>query len=347
MDERAKKILIAIVENYVETAEPIGSRTLTKKLDLGISPATIRNIMADLEDMGYLTQPHTSAGRLPTEKGYRFYVDSCIEEGHSSENSSALQPRVNSEDINRDMTTLIEDVTQELSKNSHHMGIATAPRFDRSRLSRVELIQVKPSQVLAVVITEEGIVRNLLLDLEEKFSQKHLSKLSSYINRELGGHTLGEARDRIISKVHEDKAAYDSLLSKAMYIGREIIERQAREDIYVGGYSEMLESPQFMDMEALREIFRAIEEKHLIIQVFNMIEEMEVGVKVLIGSENPVDEIHDCSMVVSPYLRQGRVIGTVGVIGPIRMHYPKVISMVDKTANFLTNVFSSQKGGSR
>jgi len=345
IDGRAQIILKAVVENYIETAAPLGSRTLSKKIDVRLSPATIRNIMADLEDAGYLTQPHTSAGRVPTEKGYRYYVDACIEEGlrpaDGNDHSQAEMPR----DRSGDVPALLEGVTQDLSKASHHMGVAVAPRLSRSRLSRVELIQVKASRVLAVVITEEGLVRNLLLDLDERFSQKHLNQIATYINRELGGITLAEARQRVIGKVYEDKAAYDSLLSRSMSIGRQIVERQLEEELFVGGYSELIESRGLMDMEALREIFRAIEDKHLIIQLFNRIEEMEGGVQVLIGSENPVGEMSDCSIVVSPYQKQGQIIGTVGVIGPIRMEYPRVITMVEKTAKYLTHVFSTKKGG--
>ncbi len=338
------EILRAVVENYIDTTEPVGSRRLTKRYDFGLSPATIRNIMADLEYLGFLTQPHTSAGRMPTEKGYRHYVDCCIDDGHQLDEKFILETQEKLEIIEKDVSSLLENVTRELSKCSHQMGIAVAPRFSRSRLSRVELIQVKGTRVLAVVITEEGVVRNLLLDFEEPCSQKHLNKISEYINKELAGFSLREARERVIRKVYEEKAVYDSLVARAMRIGRVIMERQIEEDIYIGGYSEVLEQPNFVDLDSIKEMFRAIEDKRLMIQVFNMIEEMESGVTVLIGTENPLDEMHDCSMVVSPYLKKGRVIGTIGVIGPIRMHYPQVISMVDETAKFLTKVFSDTEG---
>jgi len=345
LNERANTILTAVVEHYIETAQPLGSRTLSKKYGIGLSPATIRNIMADLEDAGFLTQPHTSAGRIPTEKGYRYYVDFCISRGQKVPEAEMLPvPRPRGRLLEKDVPALLTDVTQELSKESHHMGIAVAPRVARSRLARVELIGVRDDQVLAVVITEEGIVRNLLLKLEERYSQKHLNEISAYINRELGGKTFEEARRRILDKVYEDRAAYDNLLTRAIRIGREIVSRQVDEKLFVGGISELLEQADVVNMEALREIFRAIEDKHLIIQLFNMIEEMEGGVQVLIGSENPLGEMHDCSLVVSPYQKQGRVIGTVGVIGPIRMAYPRVITMVEKTAKYLTNVFSEMKG---
>ncbi len=345
MDERLNEILRAVVENYIDTAEPVGSRKLTKRYNLGLSPATIRNIMADLEYLGFLMQPHTSAGRMPTEKGYRHYVDCCIDDGHQLDERFIIETQKKLENIERDVSSLLENVTRELSKCSHQMGIAVAPRFSRSRLSRVELIHVKGTSVLAVVITEEGVVRNLLLDFEEPCSQQHLSKISEYINKELAGCSLEDARERVIRKVYEEKAVYDSLVARAMRIGRLIMERQVEEDIYIGGYSEVLEQPNFLDLDSIKEMFRAIEDKRMMIKVFNMIEEMESGVTVLIGSENPLDEMQDCSMVVSPYLKKGRVIGTIGVIGPIRMHYPQVISMVDETAKFLTKVFSETVGG--
>jgi len=344
MDERLNEILRAVVENYIDTAEPVGSRRLTKRYDFGLSPATIRNIMADLEYLGFLMQPHTSAGRMPTEKGYRHYVDCYIDDCPQFDEKFILETQARLESIERDVSSLMENVTRELSKRSHQVGIAVAPRFSRSRLSRVELIHVKGVRVLAVVITEEGVVRNLLLDFEESCSQKNLNKISEYINKELAGFSLREARERIISKVYEDKAVYDSLVARAMRIGQVIMERQVEEDIYVEGYSEALEQPDLVGLNSIKEMFRAIEDKRLMIKVFNIIEEMESGVTVLIGSENPLDEMHDCSMVVSPYLKKGRVIGTIGVVGPIRMHYPQVISMVDETAKFLTKVFSETEG---
>jgi heat-inducible transcriptional repressor len=343
MDERTIRILTAVVENYIETAEPVGSRTLTKRYDFGLSPATIRNIMADLEDIGLLMQPHTSAGRMPTGKGYRYYVNNCMAEGVKDERLPAFRSEVQArlDSIKKDVSSLLEDVARELSRSSHHIGITVAPRMSKSRLSRVELIQVKGPRVLAVVITEEGIVKNFLIELEESIAQKHLNKISAWINRTLCGLTYDEARRTLVRQVCEDKAVYDILVSRAMHISREIVDRQTDENIYVGGYSEVLAQPDFVNIDAIKDIFRAIEDKHMMLRLLGIVEQMDDhGVTVLIGSENPIGEMHDCSMVFSPYLRGGKVIGTVGVIGPIRMHYPEVISMVDNTAQYLTNVYS-------
>ncbi len=345
IDERARRVLTAIIETYVETGEPVGSRPLTKKHGFNLSPATIRNIMADLEDLGLLTQPHTSAGRVPTEKGYRYYVDACIGAGDAFKERLTEETQYHLESVRKDASAIVQDVTQELSRSSSQLSVAVAPRFLKSRLSRVELVPVRGATVQAVVISEEGIVRNMLLDLNEPYTSKHLRRISGYINRHLAGYTVREARERVINQVLEHKAAYDTLMAEAMRVGQVIMERQSEDRIFVEGVSEALQRLKFRSRDALRDLFRAIEDKHLMIQVFNMVEEMESGVQVIIGSENPVGEMHDCAMVASPYLREGRVIGTIGVIGPVRMHYPSVISMVDRTARFLTRVFSQEEGG--
>lgn len=346
IDERARRVLTAVIESYVETGEPTGSRTLVKKHGFSLSPATIRNIMADLEDLGLLKQPHTSAGRIPTEKGYRYYVDQCMDQGQPLRDRLVEDTQGRLESIRRDASTIVRDVTQELSRSSRQLSVAVAPRFLNNRLKRVELIPVRGGTIQAVVISEEGMVRNLLIDLDERYSQKNLGRISAYINRHLAGYTVSEARERVISKVLEHKAAYDNVMTDAMRVGRMIMERQTEDRLFVEGVSEALHKTKFATTQILPSLFRAIEEKHLIIQMFNMIEEMDSGVQVIIGAENPVGEMRDCAMVASPYLREGRVIGTIGVIGPVRMNYPRVMAMVDRTARFLTKVFSYEQGGS-
>jgi len=345
IDDRAARVLTAVIETYVETGEPVGSRPLSKKHGFNLSPATIRNIMADLEDLGLLKQPHTSAGRVPTEKGYRYYVDHFIGSTDAVREQLIEDTAYHLEAIRRDAASIVQDVTQELSRSSSQLSVAIAPRFLNSRLSRVELIPVRGATVQAVVISEEGIVRNLLLELNERYTTKHLGRISGYINRHLAGHTVREARERVINKVLEHKAAYDTLMTEAMKIGQFIMQNQTEDRIFVEGLSQALQRSRFANRDALTDLLRAIEDKHLIIRVFNMVEEMESGVQVIIGSENPIDEMHDCSMIASPYLKKGRVIGTIGVIGPVRMDYPDLISVVDRTARFLTRVFSEDEGG--
>lgn len=343
LDERSKKILWAIIESCIASTGPVGSRTVTRKYSFGLSPATIRNTMVNLKKLGYVTQPHTSAGRIPTERGYRLYVNTLLKECASSINKALLQHlsnrlRIIEEDINR----LIKEASRTLSIFSHYLGVAIPPRVEETILKRIEFIKYKGDRILGVLISEEGIVKNKTIVLEEnKFTQKQLDKITKYLNSELRGLTLREIRAKILSQLSQEKTICDKLIANALMLCKYIISWETENMFYMGEISGTCNLTDFATMNQIKEIFRAIEDKHLMVKLLDKMVNSE-GVQVFIGSENILSEMKELSMVASAYNDGRRTLGTIGVIGPTKMNYEKVIPIVDLTARTLTQILSER-----
>jgi heat-inducible transcriptional repressor len=341
LSERNKKILCAIVQSYINYPDPVGSRTVTKSYAFGLSPATIRNIMADLEEMGFLTQPHTSAGRVPTDLGYRFYVDFLVAEGSYYSNIEILQDIYRKfETLKNDIDTLFSETTKNLSTLSHYLGIAMSPRTDKTILRRINLLKFGPRKVAVVLFTDEGLIKNKIITMDPDVSQKDLNRIASYLNSEFAGHTFDDIRLRIIREMSKEKTKCDNLISKAMRICQESFTF-SYSSLFISGLSEVLELPDFADLKKIRELSRAIEEKHNIIKLLDKLSESD-GVQIVIGSENSLDELKKLSVVVSPCKEGDRTIGIVGIIGPTRMNYAKAIYIVENTAKFITNMLAEE-----
>ncbi|MDI6890877.1 MAG: heat-inducible transcriptional repressor HrcA [Thermodesulfovibrionales bacterium] len=337
LDERSKKVLCAVVQNYIDFPDPVGSRTVAKRYSFGLSPATIRNIMADLEEMGFLTQPHTSAGRVPTDRGYRFYVDSLVAGGDYYLNIDILQELYKRlKALKNDIDMFLGETTKTLSMLSHYIGVAMSPRPDMTTLKRIELLKYKADKVAAILFTDEGLIKNKVISLDSEVSQKDLNRIATYLNSEFSGYTFDEIRLRVIKEMSKAKTMCDSLISKAIKICQEALYF-FRGDLFVSGLSEVLELPDFTDLKKIRELSRAIEDKHTIIKLLDKLSEFE-GVQIIIGSENSMDEMEKFSVVVSACKEGDRPIGVVGIIGPTRMNYAKAIYIVDNTAKFITKM---------
>lgn len=343
LNERKKEVLKAVVQSYINTAEPVGSRTVSKQYDFGLCSASIRNIMADLEEMGYLSQPHTSAGRVPTDKGYRFYVDSLMEDGtvvmlgerYREILADELKFRL---EVRGDINQLMHEITRVLSFMSHNLGIILGPQLGDAVYRKIEFIKLRSGKVLVIFVTEEGIVKDRLIEGEEELAQNDLVRIAEYLNRRLKGVPLKEVRRRIEEELKEDKIRYDRIVENALRLYNQIdIERGS--DIYIGGMSEVFDLPEFSDVSKIKRLFKAIEDKTVLIDLLDRVLDSE-GVQVFIGSENPCHEMKDCSMITSKYKGRERVVGILGVIGPRRMNYREVISIVDNTAKFLSHVLS-------
>ncbi len=340
LDERIHRVLWAVVESYIINPDPVGSRFVTRKYAFNLSPATIRNIMADLEDMGFLLQPHTSAGRIPTDKGYRFYVDS-LTHAQENRNVSHLEELArNLENIRNDINALLKEASRALSTASHYLGVALSPRPENTTLRGINLFRYKDDQVMVVLLTDEGIVKNKCMPIEPGLTQRDLSRISDYLNSEFAGFTLDEIRARIVTEMQQEKAICDTLISKALTICREALYFDYAE-VFISGLSEVLGLPDFSDLQRIKEISRAIEDKHLIIKLLDTMAQSD-GVKVVIGSENPASEMKKLSLVVASYKEGERPMGTVGIIGPTRMDYLKAITVVDTTAKFITKILSER-----
>ncbi len=339
LDERDKKVLQAVIDSYIQTGAPVGSSFISEKFSLGVSPATIRNIMAELEEMGLLTHPHTSAGRVPTDKGYRYYIDSLISiERNTDEISSQLQRPV--ELHGGDIEDLMEEASQLLARLSRYTGVVVAPAEPESSYKHIEFVRLRGRQVLIIFVTSGGVVQNKLIGLDETLSQHELNAFAAYLDQELEHSTLADIRQRLLERMHEDRAAFLRLMEETYRASVEVREKD-KEKVYIGGASQILENPEFADMEKLRALFRAFEDKYKLLRLLDRAVAAE-GIKVFIGSENPFFEMQGCSLVVGTYKAGGEVIGTLGVIGPTRMQYRQVIQVVDYTSRLLSRLLSER-----
>ncbi len=333
LNERGKSILKAIINSYIATAEPVGSRTVTKRYDLGISPATVRNIMADLEELGFLEQPHTSAGRVPTDRAFRFYVDTLLEVKSLTrqQEQKILNYPLPTDDFNH----LLRETTKLLSGLSHYVGVVMAPKPAETVYRQIEFIQLSGDRALVVFVSESGIVHNRMIVLDADVTQRDLARAAELINREIRGRTLREARERMVEMMRQEKDRYTTLMAKLME-GVDDGERDAdtAASVFFGGMSEFFDLPDFGDLEKMKKLFQAFEEKSRIVRLLDRAMEAD-GVKVFIGSENPFFGMEGISLVAAKYTGRAGVVGTLGVIGPTRMAYSTVIPIVDCTAKVL------------
>lgn len=337
LDERCQKILWAIIQTHISNNCPIGSRTVMKNFSMSISSATIRNAMADLEELGYVIQPHTSAGRIPTEKGYRLYVDSLLKECASINKQLLRQIIYKLRSIEKDINKLIKETSKTLSIFSNYVGIATHPKAESMILKRIEFLRHMDNRILSVLISEDGVVKNRVIVLEEDvLTQRQLDKINCYLNNKLRGLTIKEIKDRILFQMAQEKRLCDKLIDKALMLCKKAVETETEN---YGEIFGVFNVPDFATVEQIKEIFRAIEEKHLMVKLLDKITISE-GVQVFIGSENFLLEMKDLSVVISTYNDGRRPLGAIGIIGPTRMNYLKVIPFVNHTAKALTQILS-------
>lgn len=341
LEDRVFRVLWAVVDSYISNPDPVGSRYITRKYGFNLSPATIRNIMADLEEMGYLMQPHTSAGRVPTDKGYRFYVDSMESlKSEWAEDSLLKDLRRRLENIKDDINELLNETTRTISEVTHYLGIALPPKPDRSIFKKINLYKYRGNRIAAVLITEEGIIKNRIIELAPDISDRDLKRLSDYLNSRFSGYTIDEIRKIILKEMDSDRATFDRLISRALKICEEVMH-SGPNTVFISGLSEVLELPDFSDIERIRAIMKTIEDKHMIIKLLDMLSEND-GIKVVIGSENPVTGKMRLSVITSPYREGDRQVGTIGIIGPTRMDYVLAMAIVDATARYISERLSEK-----
>lgn len=334
LSSRNSDILRAVVHSYIKKACPVGSRTLTKDFEFGLSPATIRNIMADLEDMEYLVQPHTSAGRIPTEKGYKFYVNNLLKENQWAAEDPFLEEeyqRLRIEDIRE----LLHETSRFLSVFSHYTGLVLSPKFSRITLNQIRFIPLRKRHIMAIYISDDGMFYNKVIETDEELSWSELDKIALYLNNRFSGMSLQEIKNRLMSEMEEDKKLCNRLMIRAVQLARESLDVSGEGEVYLEGTSNMLDIPEFAIVEKMKMIFKAFEEKYNIVQILERFID-SAGVKVSIGSENSFLGIEDCSLVVSTYKKGNQTLGILGIIGPTRMEYSKLIPVVDYTAKMLS-----------
>lgn len=338
LDKRQKEILWAIIQSHIDLNIPIGSMLITKRFQIALSSATIRNTMAKLEELGFITQPHTSAGRVPTEKGYRFYVDTLMEEQTLSVNralSRELCSRFSV--IEKNNSVLIKEAARTLSLFSRYLAIVTPPRVEDIVLKRIKFIKYEKKKALAILMSEHGIVENRIIELDKMHSQAQLDRASNYLNKTYCGLAIKRVREQIAYQLFKEKALYDELTANMFIIFKDIMTLET--DRFSNGLSGTSNLPDFASMKQIKVILKAIEDKYFVLKLLKQIDDSQ-GIKVLVGMENILPAMKELSMVVSTYRDDKHASGAVGIIGPTRMNYKKLIPIVDHTAKALTQILS-------
>lgn len=323
LDERKKKILQAVIRNYLETGEPVGSRTISKYTDLNLSSATIRNEMADLEEMGYILQPHTSAGRIPSDKGYRLYVDTMMEE-KEREVVEMKEMLVERQDK---METLLKQVARVLAQNTQYATMISAPQTKRNKLKFIQLSRVEANQVLAVIVTEGNIIKNNILPVDEELNDETLLKLNILLNTHLNGLSIDEINLGMISAMKQQAGIHSDIVSEVIDAVAEAIRAEEDLEIYTSGTNNIFRYPELADQKKASELINTFEEKQLLGELLldNQAEGENTGIQVYIGEETPVQSMRDCSVVTATYELGDGMKGTIGIVGPKRMDYDKVV----------------------
>lgn len=339
LNERSKQILEAIIEDYIITAEPVGSRTITRRHPFALSPATVRNVMSDLEEMGFLASPHTSAGRVPTDKAYRFYVDSLLavrQVSRSERDEIRRRCRING----RDIGSVLRDTSKMLSYISHYMGVVVAPRFTAAVLRQIEFVQLSGRRILVILVAQSGTVQNKIIESDEEISADDLNRMTNYLNGLLQGLTIAQIKSRIVEEMENEKTRYDRLMAKALELSQQTVG-DADSEIFLEGRVNIMDVPEFADIGRMKEIFRAFEEKNQLVNLLNRCMDAD-GINIFIGSESRVSQMSDISLITSTYRTGRNSIGVLGVIGPTRMGYAKVIPIVDYTARLVSRLLESE-----
>lgn len=338
LSKRDERVLDAVITGYIQSGEPVGSRTISKRYGMMVSSATIRNVMADLEEMGLLYQPHTSAGRIPTERGLRFYLDSLVQFKAMEEEEAALIRKA-FKDTRKDIQAVLRTTSQILSTFCRQAGVVLWPKLSIAKLRHIEFIRLRVRQIMVILISKSGLVHHTLLDLEEDIVQDELDKYGRYVNELLQDVPLGELKARILEEMRKEKVLFDQLYSRALEIAQRAFQTRMQDnEIFIEGQTNLLNNPEFADVERLRRIFDAFEDKSRIIRLLDMTLQMSAGVRIILGSESELRELEEISLISSPYRHGDAMTGALGVIGPLRMDYSRIIPVVEFTASLLSQL---------
>ena len=340
LDERKTKILRAIIRNYLETGEPVGSRTISKYTDLNLSSATIRNEMADLEEMGYIIQPHTSAGRIPSDKGYRLYVDTMMEQ-KDKELQEMKEMMLEKEDK---MDTLLKQVAKLLAVNTNYASMISAPAVHKNKLKFIQLSRVDVNQMLAVIVMEGNVIRNNILPVSEELSDENILKLNILLNTHLNGLAIEEINLAMIQNLKQQAGIHSEIISNVVDAIAEGIKADEDLEIYTSGTNNIFKYPELADQQRASEIINTFEEKQMLTELVQdtLSDENNTGIQVYIGDETPISSMKDCSVVTATYELGEGMRGTVGIIGPKRMDYDKVVDALKTITHQLDELYKKK-----
>ncbi len=324
LDDRKVKILKAIIKTYLETGEPVGSRTISKYTDLQLSSATIRNEMSDLEEMGYIIQPHTSAGRIPSDKGYRFYVDQIMQEKEQevTEVKALMIKRVDRVEL------ILKKLAQLLANNTNYAAMISGPQYHRNKLKFIQLSQMDPHKLLVVTVVEGNLIRNKVVHVQEDISQEELLNLNIMLNSSLNGLTIDEINLGVISRLKEQAGAHSQVVDLVLSEVAAVIQSDEEDlQIYTSGATNIFKYPELSDGEKASQLISTLEQKEMLQELITDVNRTEEdnGIQVYIGEETPLQTMKDCSVVTANYELGEGIRGTIGIIGPKRMDYEKVL----------------------
>ncbi|MGI6585970.1 MAG: heat-inducible transcriptional repressor HrcA [Lutisporaceae bacterium] len=337
MGNRKRLILQAIIEDYINHAEPVGSRTISKKYLTGTSPATIRNEMSDLEDMGYIEQPHTSAGRVPSDKGYRLYVDKIMKQNTIDEAQREMIRRKFVDSLG-EIDRLVKHASKLLSQMTQYTSIVMAPQFRRTSVKQVQFIRIDKAAVLAVIVTDAGILKNIILRLRQDVTQDTLIRISNMLNDKLSGLGIEDIESIDLHDMLNDSMGHGEIIEQVV---SELIQTLLYSDtteVYRDGVSNILNLPEYSDINKARSFLNIMEERELLFKVLN---DVRGDVNVSIGSENKLEQFKECSLITATYKVNDKTIGSVGIIGPTRMEYSKAIAIVECMTKNLSEILTS------
>ncbi len=341
LDERKMKILQAIIRNYLETGEPVGSRTISKYTDLNLSSATIRNEMADLEELGYIVQPHTSAGRIPSDKGYRLYVDHMMEE-KEREVEELKEILLEREDK---MDHLLKQMAKVLAQNTNYATMISAPQIHRNKVKFIQLSRMDANQLLAVIVIEGNVIKNNILSVEDALDDETLLKLNILLNTHLNGLSLEEINLSMITAMKQQAGIHSSIVGNVIDAVAEAIKADEDLEIYTSGTNNIFKYPELADNQKASELINTFEEKQLLneLVVDRLADEANTGIQIYIGDETPVKTMKDCSVVTATYELEEGMKGTIGIIGPKRMDYDKVVGTLKTLMHQLDELYNKRE----
>jgi heat-inducible transcriptional repressor len=346
LSERARHLLTVLVESYIREGQPVGSRMLTRDSGLNLSSATVRNVMADLEEYGFVTSPHTSAGRVPTDKGYRFFVDTLLRKGNvdaADDVVGELRRRLDDEHP-QDARAIVAVASQVLSSITHLAGVVTMPRQAQPQLSQIEFLPLSDNRVLAVMVVNGRDVQNRIVQLERYYSAEELRRAANFLNQQFSGRPLARVREEIVEELKQTGERLNQLMRDAIRVAQQMVSESAQPgaEYVIAGETNLMEFAELSNVDKLRRLFDAFTAKRDILHLLDQSLRAE-GVQIFIGHESGYQILDDCSLVAAPYMIDKHTVGVLGVIGPTRMAYERVIPIVDVTARMLGSALNSRR----
>jgi len=336
LDPRKEKILQVVTDDYIESAEPVGSRTIARKHNLGLSPATIRNEMADLEESGYLKQPHTSAGRIPSHRGYRYYVNILMEQKQLTNDELAfIKGEFDPKNKPAGYESILQRTAKIVSEITKYPSLILTPRPQEARFRHIHLVAMDGNHVPGLVVMDTGFVENILLETPVAYTQDELNKISAFLNSKLHGVSLGEFGTGVLNQLQTEAQSWEGL-GDTLQLLLATLDRKKQDRIYVDGTINILEQPEFKQVEKFKLLLSILEEEEKLLNLMNQALQKR-GLNIYIGEEINDESVEDCSMVTATYEVDGKVLGAVGVLGPTRMDYAHVVTVVDFVAKSLSN----------